>query len=291
MNALLATIALCGLLGQVDLPETPASSPSVPDETIAVELASGRTLTGLIDARTDAALLWLRWERGAVAVSRPIEWDRVVKARIAGQELSGAEFQRMVKTIRRDVPLRKPAAGNTIVIKGSPNTSPAVSIPVSSAASAPPHVQSLTIDATAANWDAAPAVDGLLVRVYPLDATGAVVPVHGALEVELIGRSTGAVIPSQPFARLAHWSQPVRVADFGANGAVYRLPFQGTHPEYDTNVASRGAVVARLSVPGQGTFQATADSVRIRPYSAVRDQLQQATGQRFFEAEDRNSSR
>ena len=116
-------------------------------------------------------------------------------------------------------------------------------------------------------------------------------PVNGSLEVELIGRSTGAAIPSQPFSRLAYWSQPVRVADFGVNGAVYRLPFQGTHPEYDTNVASRGAVVARLSVPGQGTFQATASTVRIRPYSPVRDQLQQATGRRFFDVEDRNGAR
>jgi hypothetical protein len=289
MNTLLTAIALCGLLGQIDLPETPAITPPSPDETVAVELASGRTPAGLIDARTDATLLWLRWERGTAAVSRPIEWDRVVKARIAGQELTGDEFQRMVKAIRRDMPPTKPAAGNTIVIKGPPGATAAAEPPASSAAPTTPRVRSLTIDATVANWDAAPAVDGLLVRVYPLDAAGAVVPVHGSLEVELIGRSMGAVIQSQPFARLAYWSQPVRVVDFGVNGAVYRLPFQGTHPEYDTNVASQGAVLARLSVPGRGTFQATASTVRIRPYSAVRDQLQQATGRRSFESEDRNA--
>ncbi len=297
MNALLTTIALCGLLGQVDPPEAPAEpmAPAqarpTPDETVAIELASGRTCTGLIDARTDAALLWLRWERGAAAMSQPIEWDRVVKARVAGQELSGAEFQRAVKAIRRDVPppAKSPAAGNTIIIKGSPDATGAAVVPASAATPATPRVQSLAIEATVANWDAAPAVDGLLVRVDPLDAAGAVVPAQGLLEVELIGRSAGAVIQSQPFSRLASWSQPVRVADFGANGAVYRLPFQGIPPEYDTHVAPRGAVLARLSVPGQGTFQATASAVRIRPYSAVRDQLQQATGQRFFENEDRDT--
>jgi hypothetical protein len=297
MNALWTTIAVCGLLGQIDPPETPAEPTAAPqtrpapDETVAVELASGRTLTGLIDARTDAALLWLRWERGAAAMTRPIEWDRVVKARVAGQELSGTEFQRIVKAIRRDVPppAKSTAVGNTIIIKGTPNATEAAAAPASTATSATPRVQSLAIETTVANWDAAPAVDGLLVRVYPLDAAGAVVPVDGLLEVELMGRSAGAAVQSQSFARLGSWSQPVRAAEIGVNGAVYRLPFQGVHPEYDTNIAPRGAVLARLSVPGQGTFQATASTVRIRPYSAVRDQLQQTTGQRFFDAEERNS--
>lgn len=305
MTTILTTIALCGLLGQVDPPETPAEpaatvqneqpAPDRPglDETVTVELASGRTLAGLIDARTDAALLWLRWERGAAVLSRPIEWNRVVKARVAGQELSGVEFLRLVKTVRVEVPprVKNTAVGNTIVIKGSSDAAEAAIAPASAVISATPRVQSLAIEAAVANWDAAPAVDGLLVRVYPLDATGAVIPVQGLLEVELMGRCTGAVIPSQPFSRLASWSQPVCAADFGAGGAVYRLPFQGIHPEFDTNVAPRGAVLARLSVPGQGTFETTASTVRIRPYSAVRDQLQQATGQRFFENENPGTGR
>jgi hypothetical protein len=38
-------------------------------------------------------------------------------------------------------------------------------------------------------------------------------------------------------------------------------------------------------VPGQGTFETTESLLRIRPYSAVRDQLQLSTGRRFFPRE------
>jgi len=115
--------------------------------------------------------------------------------------------------------------------------------------------------------------------------------VRGTLEVELIGRQTGVAKPPQPFARLGHWAQPVSVDDFGSRGAAYRLPFQGVHPEFQLAVAPHGAVHARLSVPGQGTFEATASTVRIRPYSAVRDQWQQATGYRFFPQETTQDGR
>jgi hypothetical protein len=84
---------------------------------------------------------------------------------------------------------------------------------------------------------------------------------------------------------LGHWERPVDPGDFGPGGAVYRLPFQEVHPELDTSMAPRGAVHARLSVPGQGTFEATSSMVRIRPYSAIRDALQRETGFRFFPQE------
>jgi hypothetical protein len=154
-----------------------------------------------------------------------------------------------------------------------------------------PRVCWLAIEASVANWDANVEADGLVVRVYPRDATGALVPVRGTLEVELIGRWTGVAKLPQPFERIGHWAQQVRLEDFGPNGAVYRLRFQGVHPEFDLTVASRGAVHARLSVPGEGTFEATASTVRVRPYSAVRDQLQQINAQRFFPQETTGDGR
>ena len=136
-----------------------------------------------------------------------------------------------------------------------------------------------------ANWDGDVEADGLLVHVYPLDDSGGVVPARGTLRFELIGQRDDVFGPPQPFTTLGQWSQQMRVEDFGPRGAVYRLPFQGVHPEFDLTVAPYGALHARLSVPGQGTFETTESLLRIRPYSAVRDELQLSTGRRFFPQE------
>ncbi|MFH1923324.1 MAG: hypothetical protein ABIP48_25965, partial [Planctomycetota bacterium] len=73
--------------------------------------------------------------------------------------------------------------------------------------------------------------------------------------------------------------------EFGLLGAKYRFPFQAVHPEFDLELAPYAAVHARLSVPGEGVFEATESDVRVRPYSATRDHLQYTTGQRFFPLE------
>jgi hypothetical protein len=66
-------------------------------------------------------------------------------------------------------------------------------------------------------------------------------------------------------------------------GASYRLRFYpGFHPEFEHWMAWRGAVHACLAVPGQGTFEATDDMAIIRPWSTVREHLQQVTRQGYF---------
>jgi len=300
MNTAVTICLLYGLLGPAsEPPDVPPPPPDLaPENTpgavdaagpIAVEVASGRTFTGQCDPRTDETQLWLRRQQGSAAVLRPIRWDRVVRAHVAGAELSGEEFLGLIKRLRREAPVRAEAVAGqkSIVIKGAaePTAAPAPAGLAAQALPEAPQVRSLAIEAGIANWDANVEVDGLVVRIFPLDATGALVPVRGTLEVELIGRRTGATRLPQPFERIGQWAQAVRLEDFGPNGAVYRLPFQGVHPEFDLTVASRGAVHARLSVPGGGTFEATASTVRIRPYSAVRDQLQQINAQRFFPQE------
>jgi hypothetical protein len=128
-------------------------------------------------------------------------------------------------------------------------------------------------------------VDGLIVDVYPLDATGRPVSVNGTLDVRLIAEHTGVVKRKQPFSTEGRWTRPVRREHFGLNGASYRLPFGRFHPQFDLRSSAYGAVHARLSVPGKGVFEATETTVRIRPYGLLRDGLQQATGRRFFPVE------
>jgi hypothetical protein len=136
-----------------------------------------------------------------------------------------------------------------------------------------------------ANWDGDVEVDGLLVRLRPLDAAGEEVPVEGTLEVRLIGWRTGRTRSRQGPVRLARWTRAVGPAEWGPFGIEYRLPFQSVHPEFDLRWAAHGTVHARLSVPGQGVFEVSQSTVRIRPYSALRDHLEYVSGGRFYPGE------
>jgi hypothetical protein len=262
---------------------------------IVVEVAGGRKFIGQVDPHTDQTRLWLRRQQGSAVVLRPLAWQRVVRVQIAGAELSGEELLAIVKELRPTAsPPAPPPGGMTeIVLSGAvgPREAVAATNMGSLALSETPRVCSLAIEATTARWNANVEADGLLVRVYPLAAAGGVVPVRGSLEIEWIGRRTDVIQPEASFCRLGHWTVQVSERDFGLDGAVYRLPFQSVHPEFDLAVALYGAVHARLSVPGQGTFEATASMVRGRPASVVRDQLQRATGHRFFPQETTGDGR
>ena len=135
------------------------------------------------------------------------------------------------------------------------------------------------------NWDSDVEADGLVVHLRPLDASGDVVPVQGTLEVTLIGWRWGRTHSRQAPVRLARWTRSVEPADLGPFGVEHRLPFQAVHPEFDLGWAPQGTVHARLSAPGQGVFDATESTVRIRPYSAIRDHLEYVSGARFFPGE------
>ena len=66
------------------------------------------------------------------------------------------------------------------------------------------------------------------------------------------------------------------------SGIVLKLPFQATHPEFDSDVWSHGFVHLRLVVPGQGVFEDSVDGVRIRQFAPIRDWMQLSTGHRHF---------
>jgi hypothetical protein len=286
---------------------------------ISVHLAGGRDFTAALDAQTDADRLWLRFENGGAELLRPVDWDRVVTADLAGHRLSGVELRRMVAEVRRELPatpagnaggtVRVPAtrtrsvrttlpAAAQIVMIGPPLVVPASAGNANGAEQPPkggttstsgrtPRVVSLAIDARAGRWDENVEPDGLVVRVYPLDADGAVVPVRGTLTVDLWAEATpersGWDWRREPFQNAGHWTEAVRAADFGPGGATYRLRFYPSfHPEFEHWMGWRGAVHACLAVPGQGTFEATDDMAIIRPWSTVREHLQQVTRHGYF---------
>ena len=274
-------------------PPPPAAASNV---VITVHLASGRTFTAALDARTDATQLWLRFEREGAELLRPIRWDRVESADLTGWSLPGEQLQRLVAELRREIPAQPtaPPARTEIVLIGPPEAGPPPVSPVaktSGQAEETRRVVSLYIDAGAGRWDENVDTDGIVVHVYPLDANGAVVPVRGTLNVDLTAERFDKYRVTQPFLDAGHWADAVHPADFGPMGAVYRFRFQSLNPEFNHWLGDLAAVHATLAIPGQGAFEATADMTYIRPFSAVRNRLEQFTGHRYFPNERTDDGR
>jgi hypothetical protein len=293
---------LCGLLLLLGVLPSAEASEELVDllrDPVTVELLSGRQFTATVDAKTDGESLWLQWNRGSARLLRPIAWHRVRRACVGHTWLDAPQFRQLVEASRpRVVPVLDRVSTQRLVLKGPPPDGRRGQDTADAGGSVnrreqTARVQSLAVDVRVANWDADVEVDGLIVEVYPQDAEGRVVAVAGRLDVELIVERTSAPIRRQPFARRGRWTEQVRVADFGLPGARFKLPFGsvGFHPELDRDHAPYGAVLVRLSVPGQGVFSATQSSVRIRPYSHVRDALEATRGKRFFPDEKTGSGR
>jgi hypothetical protein len=276
--------------------ETPPAPAPASGDLIAVSLVGGRTYTAALDARTDSVQLWLRFETDGAEILRPIRWDRVAWAEVAGQKIPGEELHGLVEQIRQEIPALPvaPAVTSNIVLIGAPDVDRApesrAARPSNQAADTR-RVVSLAIDAGAARWDENVDTDGLLVHVYPLDANGAIVPVRGTLNVDLTVERLDQYRLTQPFADGGHWEEAVHTADFGPTGAVYRLRFQSLNPEFNHWVGATAAVHATLAIPGQGTFEATADMACIRPFSTVRNHLEQMTNHRYFPNERTDDGR
>ncbi len=271
-----------------------------------VTVASGRSFLGEVHPRTDETRLWLRWSHGTIAILRPIQWQQVVQGRFAEKSFSGPELRRAAIGTTDPAPeASEPGVAPRRTIRvhagwgsdsGLADPARLPSHPAEADAAGPGRnqtrrVRSLAVDARVANWDSDVEVDGLVVELLPLDAQGEGVPVNGTIEVTLIGWRTGRANSRQAPVRLGRWTRSVAPAQMGPFGFECRLPFQSVHPEFDLRWAPHGTVHVRLAVPGQGVFDATESTVRIRPYSAMRDHLEYVSGGRFFPVERTGRSR
>jgi hypothetical protein len=273
---------------------------------VTVRLKSGRSFVGEIDPRTNRAQLWLRFGTPSATLFRPVSWDRLERAIHDGRALSPDELRALALApppISRDAVLPIASADEAApVAQDAPDASeslpepegvlvlpealPEVSnyVPVP-----PPKVRSIHIDAWVANWDADVEVDGVVVRLFPLSCDGALLPARGTLEVDLIARQFQRTRLREPFPVIGRWATAVNACDVGPAGALYRFEFQARNPEFDLGLAPHGVLHARFVAPGQGTFDASAAMLRVRPFSAVRDRLELETGQRFFPGEHTGS--
>ena len=70
----------------------------VPDlaQPVTVYLASGRKLSARVDPRSDTAQLILRSGNDSVSITRPVDWDRVIRVETAVRTLSGEELRQLI---------------------------------------------------------------------------------------------------------------------------------------------------------------------------------------------------
>jgi hypothetical protein len=262
-------LILAGLFGLcVGVPHSAASEP------VTVLLMSGRQFTGAVDVRTDDSQLWLRVESGPITLLRPIDWERVKSAQVGDKIITANELHAESANIK---------SAQAVVERADVGVPPLGGAQRLKEESQP--VRSIQIDAVLGHWSATTEATGIVVTLQPVDAYGNLVAIDGVLDVDLLGQRLTVVTEGNGFPQLGHWTTAVRPADFGPSGAVYEFPFQAVHPDFHFDLESQGLVHARLSVPGQGSFETSQAMVRIRAYSSVRDHVQQATGSRFLPEE------
>lgn len=276
-------VLCCGALC-IFMPAARAAGPTPAGTSITVTLASGRQFRGEVDSRTTGSQLWLRCGSPNAYILRPIAWSQLLRAEAGPKSWSPADFQRAVFA---DIPPADKAPAENEAL------SPAASATADHHPAERPHpadvpapaapIRAVDVRAELGHWSTGTEADGLLVYVTPRDAAGDPASADGTLDLNLLGqRFVPLLADANQFPELAHWSQAVSAGDFAGGTAVYRLPFQALHPDFNVDLGSLGLVHARLIVPGQGVFEATTGPTVIRQINPVRNRRQQQLGQRFW---------
>ena len=258
-------------------------------EAVSIRLNDGSTLTAEVHPRTNDEHLWLRFGSGRAVILRGVPWNRITEA-TAGDEKIDAAALRQLAAEQAAPDEAAPAA------ELQPAGEPTYADQARELLGFCPRVAAVDFDARIANWDQDVEFDGLVLRLYPLDANGQVTCVRGTLSVELVAqrRVDFNEVPGgggQMLSRLGQWSVKVNENEVTENGVAFKLAFQTNHPEFDTTWLTHGLVHIRLVVPGQGVFEDSFDGVRIRPYAPLRDQLELQHRQRFLPTEQTGVSK
>ncbi|HUG68529.1 MAG TPA: hypothetical protein VMM76_12320 [Pirellulaceae bacterium] len=256
-------------------------------EVVSIRLTDGTKMTAELHPRTNDEHLWLRFGSGSAVILRGVAWERILESRISDEPVSAATLRQMAAQVaaQGDKESESPSA-----LASRPSSEPSYADQARDLLGFRSRVTSVDFDAHIANWDRDVEFDGIVLRLFPLDADGQLTPARGTLYVELIasrGRDFNGV-PSargQVPTRLAEWTVAVDAGEVTENGVVVKLPFQVNHPEFDTTWAAHGLVHVRFVVPGHGVFEHSFDGMRVRPYAPLRDAMERQSGQRFWPTE------
>ncbi len=282
---ILSPVTAVTLFAVVGLLSSVGSVPLQAEERISVTLKDGRTLEGVVDARSNGHDLWLRFTEPGIALSMPVSWASVQRAQRADQLLSVTQLRALAGQIKTELPeeffasesVLDSAAGEASGNKAGfssqqPGSGPSVDVG---------EVLSLQIFAELANWDRDVEPDGFEVSVLPLDRDRNIVPVAGSVMMRLIGERQRRPDGQRLFSDLQRWSVRAQGRDFGPEGAIFQFPFQTIHPELDLELLPVAMLNVRLGAFHQGVFEASTP-VPLRRFNPVRDRLQSRHGHRWF---------
>jgi len=277
MKSLLAALPVAAMpIAAMLLAVSPSIGMAQSPPTADVTLADGRVLQGQIDDATDDSHLWLRRTENRLVLATSYAWKSVERIDVEGRSYDKKGILANVQKWVAPWPEQFLREGYEDHLQPPVNQQAAQWVP-----SRP---VSVAFEAVLANWDADVEPDGYEIAVTMLDDLGQPVPVRGTLSAKLVGERIDRRQQPVPNVELERWSERVDLADFSGGPAIYRLPFRRTHPEIELDIAPGAILQVEVGAFGQGRFAAST-SVPVRPFSPVRDRLQQQTGSRFFRGE------
>ncbi len=282
-----------------------AIQPAVARESLlTVRMRDGRIARGELDQQTDEVRLWIKISDPGIVLSSSFPWSEIELIENEQAEISKSDVLKRVAAIKTGTNpqtelqdriafwLPNQVSDANLSNDGKDAKQAKTDGPISGGGQSEiaesekllqsQRVEYLEIDARAMNWDTDVELDGLLVNVRPFDGEGRVVPVNAQIRFQLFGERYATTTrrtfdASIPFPQVGDWTQKIRKADFGPDGVTVKLPFRRLHPEFNTDLAAHSLLTARLGISGQGTFDASAADVFIRPLSRYRDDLFQRT--------------
>lgn len=294
----LFTIAVLWLFGVLCLTPTHASesTPAVEvGEQIAIKVGRRPLVRGEL-VKVDDRHVWIRRSLEGVSLTSRFPIDSIT------------EWQTGDLTTVSSIRGPEPREANPSLPRLTAGAANRLQAPTSAA-----KIRSIRITADLGNWDGDLQADGLQVLVTPEGADRVAFPADGQITFKLLGiesphrgrsqrtlsqqhfstsrfRHERSRVRSDGFrtVELGLWTERLQEARLVAGGFVFELPFTRFDPEQSLAVQSEAVLVARLSVPGQGVFEAVSPTLFLRSYSSLRDQLQLQTGQRFFPQERRS---
>ena len=262
------------------------------DLSVTVRTDGGLIFTAAVDETTNEHYLTLRFDGKTASIARSIPWRSVAHVHYDGRNYTSNEF----RGVASGLGTRRPRATSTAatVSDGARTTSERQNdiadskIPAQLPYYVHTMIGAIVADAYVAHWDADTEVDGLVLLITAVDKYGISIPVRGTLTAELISDRRNLAKPQlrtrrEKFNRIGYWTR--NVMTHGDGEAVFLLPFQAIHPEFNTRVDGSGVLHVKLAVPGQGVFSTSVTDVRIRPISRYRDRIQNSLGKRFLNIE------
>ncbi|MCH2114022.1 MAG: hypothetical protein MK171_03800 [Pirellulales bacterium] len=252
--------------------------------TVEVQTIDGRVLHGEVDSRSNQRLLWIRKTDDHIVLATSVLWSNVSSAKYDGKTFEARELRQDLKQHTSDGPsmlFKEYVARPMPVIQNATKDLASHGRQASQHPVLSSRIASIRVRAQAVNLDRDVEPDGLEVAVVALNTQGLPLPVRGSLSLRLWGqrsKSYGWPLKSEELQR---WTQSVHRDDFAESEAIYALRFRTVRPEFDFELRPYALLNARLSIHGQGNFEASVP-VAVRYFNPVRDYLQQYEGSRFF---------